>query len=88
MKKITLQELILNLEQELLRLGYSDGSMTFYKRRWEMLLEFAEEQGETYYSERLGINFIEKQFNIFQKDLEGTLNQAEVTINYTTHKSV
>lgn len=78
MEKTTLQELILNLEQELLRLGYSKGSMTFYKRRWKMLLAFAEEQEEIYYSENLGINFIEKQFNILQKDFEGTLTQAEV----------
>jgi len=78
MQKTTLQELILNLEQELLRLGYTKGSMTFYKRRWKMLLAFAEDQGEVYYSEHLGINFIEKQFNILQKDFEGTLTQAEV----------
>lgn len=78
MEKVTLQELVLNLEQELLRLGYSKGSMIFYKRRWKMLLAFAEEQGEIYFSENLGINFIEKQFNILQKDFEGTLTQAEV----------
>ncbi len=45
MEKKTLQELILDLEQELLRLGYSEGSMTFYKRQWKRLLEFAEERG-------------------------------------------
>jgi len=78
MQKATLKELILNLEQELLRLGYTKGSMTFYKRRWKMLLAFAEEQRETYYSERLGINFIEKYFNILEKDFEGTLTKVEV----------
>ena len=51
MKKKTLTKLIFKLEQELLRLGYTQGSMTFYKRRWDMLLEFAKERGETYYSE-------------------------------------
>lgn len=78
MQKKTLKELILDLEQELLRLGYSKGSMTFYRRRWQMLLEFADERGELYYTERLGIDFIEKYFNILEKDFYGTLIQSEV----------
>lgn len=43
-----------------------------------MLLEFAQEQGEVFYSERLGIDFVEKSFNIFEKDFEGSLKQREV----------
>ncbi len=66
MENQTLKELIINLEKELLRLGYSEGSMTFYKRRWQQLLAFAEEQGVTHYSERFGIDFIEKYFNILE----------------------
>ena len=78
MKKRDLKELILDLEQELLRLGYSKGSMAFYKRRWDMLLEFAKERNQTHYSERLGIDFIEKHFNILEKNLEGILKRSEV----------
>ncbi len=78
MENQTLKELIINLEKELLRLGYSEGSMTFYKRRWQQLLAFAEEQGVTHYSERFGIDFIEKHFNILEKDFEGVLHQSEV----------
>ncbi len=43
-----------------------------------MLLEFAEKKGESYYSERLGIDFVEKYFNILEKDFEGVLIQSEV----------
>jgi len=78
MKKKILKKLIFDLEQELVRLGYTKGSMIFYKRRWKMLLEFAKKRGENYYSERLGIDFIEKNFNILEKDFEGTLIQSEV----------
>ena len=78
MENQTLRELIINLEKELLRLGYSEGSLTFYKRRWQQLLAFAEEQDITYYSERLGIDFIERFFNILEKDFEGILSQSEV----------
>lgn len=78
MQTKTLKQLIIDLEKELLRLGYTKGSMNFYKRRWKMLLEFAEECGESYFTEQLGITFLEKYFNIFQKDIEGTLIQSEV----------
>jgi len=43
-----------------------------------MLLEFAKKRGEAYYSERLGIDFVENIFNILEKDLEGVLQQSEV----------
>ena len=42
-----------------------------------MLLQFATECDQVYYSERLGINFLEKHFNIFEKDFNRTLAQAE-----------
>lgn len=71
-------ELILKVEQELLRLGYTQGSMAFYKRRWKALLAFAEKKGERYYSERLGIEFLETHFNIFEKNSEGSLKQSEI----------
>ena len=43
-----------------------------------MLLDFAHEQGEIYYSEKLGFDFVEKSFNILQKDFDGCLKQSEV----------
>jgi integrase/recombinase XerD len=77
MQKIPLAELLNELEQEMLRLGYTQGSMTFYRRRWQMLLQFTQEKGEIYFSERLGIDFVEKHFHILEKDFERTLSQAE-----------
>lgn len=69
--------LLSDLEQELLRLGYTEGSMKFYRRRWDMLLQFAREQGETHYSEQMGIDFLEKYFHILEKDFKQTLSQSE-----------
>ena len=70
-------DLLRDLEQEMLRLGYVEGSMQFYRRRWRMLLQFAEEQGESFYSEQLGIAFVKKYFHIFETDFERILSQAE-----------
>lgn len=52
--------------------------MNFYNRKWNMLLEFAQERDEVFYSEKLGIEFIEKKFNILQKNFEERLKRSEV----------
>lgn len=72
-----LNELLQDLEQEMLHLGYTEGTMKFYRRRWQMLLQFAQERGEIYYSERLGIDFVDKHFQVFERDFNRTLSQSE-----------
>lgn len=72
-----LQVLLEELEQELKHLGYTEGSLKFYRRRWQMLLDFAKQHGEIYFSEQLGIDFVEKNFNILQKDFDKTLSQKD-----------
>jgi len=78
MQKQPLAELIHDLEQEMLRLGYTKGSMQFYRRQWKNLLRFAQEQKELYFSERLGIDFVEKHFHIFVEDANRILLQSEM----------
>lgn len=76
MQKKSLTELFYDLELELLRLGYTEGSLQFYRRRWKALLQFAEERGECFFSERLGIDFVEDRFHILEKDFNRTLSQS------------
>ena len=77
MKKKLLVNLIPVLEQEMLRLGYSNTSMQFYRSRWRMLLQFAKQRSERFYSERLGMNFLKRHFHILEKDLNRPLSQAQ-----------
>ena len=77
MDKTYLPDLISGLEQELLRLGYTKGSMTFYRRRWNQLMAYAEDRGECYYTEQLGTDFLKEFFGITQEDFSRTLPQAE-----------
>lgn len=77
MDKTFLPDLISGLEQELLRLGYTKGSMTFYRRRWNQLMAYAEDRGECYYTEQLGMDFLKEFFGITQEDFSRTLPQAE-----------
>ena len=72
-----LPDLISELDQELLRLGYTKGSMTFYRRRWNQLMAYAEDRGEYYYTEQLGIDSVQEFFGITQDDFARILPQAE-----------
>ncbi|MCL5971144.1 MAG: hypothetical protein M1499_01095 [Firmicutes bacterium] len=58
MKQRTLRELLQELEQELIRLGYTKGSMTFYRSRWRKIEDFAGKNRQVYYTEQLGIDFV------------------------------
>jgi site-specific recombinase XerD len=77
MQKKPLKELLQELEQELLRLGYTEASMKFYRNRWKKISEFAQERDETCYSEQLGIQFVEHHYRILEKDFEKTLSQKD-----------
>ena len=77
MDKTYLPDLISGLEQELLRLGYTKGSMSFYRRRWNQLMAYAEDRGEFFYTERLGMDFLKEFFGISQEDFSRPLPQAE-----------
>ena len=77
MNKRYLPDLISELDQELLRLGYTKGSMTFYRRRWNQLMAYAEDRGECFYTEQLAMDFVQEFFGITQDDFSKTLPQAE-----------
>jgi hypothetical protein len=77
MPQQTLNALLQDLEQELLRLGYTKGSLTFYRNRWRKLEEYADRCGQVDYTERLGIDFVQEYFGISQDDFSRTLNQAQ-----------
>ena len=77
MDKKYLPDLTSELDQELLRLGYTKRSMAFYRRRWNQLLAYAEDRGECYYTEQLAMDFVQEFFGIIQDDFARTLPQAE-----------
>lgn len=77
MQSQPLHKLLEDLEQELLRLGYTKGSMTFYRNRWRKLEDFAGRKRQINYTQQLGIDFVQEYFGIPQDDFSRTLNQAQ-----------
>ena len=77
MERKELSQLLYELEQELLRLGYKYGTLLFYKRRWKALMEYAKERGETYFTEQLGIDFARECLGIPQDNIAKRLTQSQ-----------
>lgn len=77
MQKKPLKELLQDLGKELLRIGYTEATLKYYRNRWQKLQQFADERNEIYYSEQLGIDFIEKRFHILEEDFCKILSQKD-----------
>lgn len=78
MQKMPLKELLHELDEEMRRLGYTEGSMKFYRCLWQKLLQFAQERGVAFYSEQLGLDFAKERLNIFEHEDHHTLTRHEV----------
>ena len=78
MNQQPLSDLVKSIEKEMQRLQYTEGTLTFYSRRWKMLTDFAHDRGEAEFSEQLGWNFIEHHFGILEKDCQRKLKTSEV----------
>lgn len=77
MQPQTLHDLLRDLEQELLRLGYTKGTISFYRSRWRKLENFANRNEQAYYTEQLGIDFVREYLGITQDDFSQELSQAQ-----------
>ena len=69
-------ELTDQLEQELIRLHYTDASIKQYRRMWRRIATFFEQEDINYYTEEAGLRFLDEQFNFFEKEREGKLTQS------------
>lgn len=90
----SLPELLSSLEKELVRLGYTEGTMTFYRNRWKKLLRFAEDRGEEYFTEELGMEFAAEVLgvpitsgNLTQKETQD-LRVVRMIGDFTLHHSI
>jgi site-specific recombinase XerD len=71
-----LQELITGLEQEMLRMGYKEATMNYYRANWRLIRTYFEQQGETVFSEATGMRYLNERHHITEKLENGTLTQG------------
>jgi site-specific recombinase XerD len=76
MEKVPLQELIRLLEQELIRQGYKDTTLKYYRDIWKRIMAYFEAHGEVYFSEALAMEYVDNKCDYFAKEKAGTLTQS------------
>ena len=90
----SLHSLLSDLENELLRIGYTHGSMVFYRHQWRLLEEYAFDKGVTVFSEQLGMDFAQDIMNIsldsvpLSQDAVQKLRVIRMIGDYQIHRTI
>lgn len=61
MQKVSVTELTRLLEQELIRQGYKDSTLKYYRDIWKRITAYFEERGEIYFSEAIAMEYVDKK---------------------------
>jgi site-specific recombinase XerD len=78
MEKETLKELINRLEKELIRVDYKESTLMYYRVNWARLINYFESQGETFFSEALAMEYVDRKCGFFAKEQAGLLTQSNI----------
>lgn len=73
-------ELTVDLEQELRRLHYATSTIRFYQRIWGKLCLFLKAEHAEYFTEELGLRFLETKYNFLEREKNGSLTRQHVYI--------
>jgi len=80
MPQITFQELTEKLEAELNRLHYTEATIVSYRRVWKHLSHFLKDKGTEYFTEELGMQFLQDRYLFLDREKAGTLNQSLINL--------
>ena len=78
MSKQPIKELIAQLEQELIRQGYKEATLKYYRENWKRICTYFEERGEKYFSEAVAMEYVDSKCNFFAKERAGQLTQSNI----------
>ena len=78
MEQMKIRELINNLEHELIRMGYAEGTLKYYRTNWKMIISHFERIGEEYFSEPIAMEYVDKKCDFFRKEQAGELTQSNI----------
>lgn len=78
MERITLKELLKLLEQELIRMGYKEATLEYYRANWARLIGYFDDQGKEFFSEAIAMDYVDKKCDFFAKEQAGLLTQSNI----------
>jgi site-specific recombinase XerD len=78
MEKLQISELVTRLEQELIRVGYKDGTLNYYRDNWKRIIAYFDEHGETFFSVTTAMQYVDNKCDFFAKEKAGSLTQSNI----------
>jgi site-specific recombinase XerD len=78
MERVPIRELITQLEQEMLRVGYKEGTLGYYRDNWKRIIAHFDDIGEQYYSETIAMSYVDSKCDFFAKEEAGLLSQSNI----------
>ena len=78
MEQQKIRELISSLEQELIRMGYAEATLSYYRTNWKTIIAHFDKIGEEYFSEPIAMEYVDKKCDFFRKEQAGELTQSNI----------
>ena len=78
MEKVPLNELIKLLEKELIRVGYKESTLLYYRVNWKRIIDFFKSKGEDFFSEAVAMDYVDGACDFFEKEQAGLLTQSNI----------
>lgn len=78
MDKRKVSELIPLLEAELVRQGYKDATLNYYRLQWKHIENYFEAQNEPYFNENTAMEYVNKKCDFFAKEKANQLTQSNI----------
>lgn len=78
MEKLPIKELVTLLEQELIRQGYKEATLKYYRDNWRRLIAYFDECGEEFFSETIAMEYVDGKCDLFAKEKDDLLTQSNI----------
>jgi hypothetical protein len=59
MERLPIKELINSLERELIRMGYAEATLNYYRDNWKRIEAHFNERGEVFFSEVTAMEYVD-----------------------------
>ena len=78
MERLPIKELVKRLEHELIRMGYAEATLYYYRANWKMIVSHFDVLGEACFSEATAMEYVDNKCDFFEKERAGKLTQSNV----------
>jgi integrase len=78
MNKLPIRDLVSLLEQELIRVGYKDATLGYYRANWRGIIAYFDKHDEQCFSESVAMRYVDGKCDFFAKEKAGLLTQSNI----------